>query len=60
MSRRAQSRKRSGRQSPQFKKWNRSVKQARKKLSIKGFVAVNGKSAKGKALYKEAERLYNQ
>merc|ERR1712157_280623 len=33
-----------------LKKWMDAVKQARKQLNVKGFCAVNGKSAQGKAL----------
>merc|ERR1712093_88531 len=31
--------------------WNTAVMKARKALSLKGFVAVNGKTAQGRALY---------
>merc|ERR1719222_1596492 len=31
--------------------WNVALKKARKELGAKGFVAINGKSALGKALY---------
>merc|ERR1719297_535597 len=34
-----------------LKKWADAVKQARKALGLKGFVAIGGKSASGKALY---------
>merc|ERR1719479_813476 len=33
------------------KKWIEAVRAARKALSIKGFVAIGGKTAQGKALY---------
>merc|ERR1711948_167263 len=42
-----------------LKKWNVACKAARKALNITGFVAVNGKTAKGKALYAKAKALYN-
>merc|ERR1719436_1606083 len=42
-----------------LKKWCEAVKAARKALSITGFVAVNGKSAQGKALYAKAKTLYS-
>ena len=37
--------------------WIKAVKQARKNLGIKGFVAIN-KEIEGKALYKEAKKIY--
>merc|ERR1711933_596033 len=40
-----------------FKTWINAVKTARKALSLKGFVAVNGKSAEGKALYAKAKSI---
>merc|ERR1712137_723945 len=39
--------------------WNKAVQSARKELGIKGFQAVGGKSAQGKALYAKAKSLYN-
>merc|ERR1711920_1134133 len=42
-----------------LKKWVEAVKVARKALSITGFVAVNGKTAQGKALYAKAKTLYS-
>merc|ERR1712178_488097 len=38
--------------------WNKAVMTARKELGIKGFQAVGGKSAQGKALYAKAKSLY--
>merc|ERR1711897_131474 len=38
--------------------WNNAVMTARKELGIKGFQAVGGKSAQGKALYAKAKSLY--
>merc|ERR1711988_350401 len=38
--------------------WNKAVAAARKELGIKGFQAVGGKSAQGKALYAKAKSLY--
>merc|ERR1712151_1146062 len=40
--------------------WGNAVKAARKALGIKGFVAVGGKTAKGKALYSKAKSLYKK
>merc|ERR1711884_980911 len=34
-----------------LKKWCDALKQARKEMGVKGFCAVNGKTAQGKALY---------
>eukprot|EP00440_Ansanella_granifera_P039575 gb/GFBE01042927.1/.p1 GENE.gb/GFBE01042927.1/~~gb/GFBE01042927.1/.p1 ORF type:complete len:101 (+),score=37.86 gb/GFBE01042927.1/:1-303(+) len=39
--------------------WTKAVQTARKELGIKGFCAVGGKSAQGKALYAKAKSLYN-
>ena len=39
-------------------KWNKAVMTARKELGIKGFCAVGGKSAQGKALYAKAKSLH--
>ena len=38
--------------------WNTAVMQARKELGIKGFCAVNGKTAQGKALYAKAKAIF--
>merc|ERR1712032_708027 len=38
--------------------WTAAVKAARKALNVTGFVAVNGKSAQGKAIYAKAKALY--
>merc|ERR1739846_59410 len=43
-------------QSP-LKKWCDALKQARKSLGITGFVAVNGKTAQGKALYAKVKAI---
>merc|ERR1719400_2035308 len=40
-----------------LKKWCDAVKQARKQLNVKGFVAVGGKSAQGRALYAKAKSI---
>merc|ERR1712083_436158 len=42
-----------------LKRWIEAVKVARKALNITGFVAVNGKTAQGKALYAKAKTLYS-
>merc|ERR1719310_94510 len=39
------------------KKWADAVKQARKALNLKGFCAIGGKSAQGRALYAKAKSL---
>merc|ERR1712241_1033579 len=39
--------------------WTKAVMPARKELGIKGFQAVGGKTAQGKALYAKAKSLYN-
>merc|ERR1712139_544605 len=39
-------------------KWIAACKAARKELGIKGFCAVGGKSAQGKALYAKAKSLH--
>merc|ERR1719253_195123 len=41
-----------------IKIWIDCVNLARKALSLKGFVAINGKAAEGKALYAKAKALY--
>merc|ERR1740116_658058 len=40
-----------------LKKWNEACKQARKALGVKGFVAVGGKTAQGKALYAKTKSI---
>merc|ERR1712232_1111370 len=40
-----------------LKKWADAVKQARKALGLKGFVAIGGKSSAGKALYAKTKSL---
>merc|ERR1712050_203561 len=39
-------------------RWTAAVQAAKKALGIKGFVAVGGKSAQGKALHAKAKSLY--
>ncbi len=39
--------------------WAECVFAARKALNLKGFVAINGKLAEGKALYAKAKALYS-
>merc|ERR1711994_41303 len=41
--------------SSKLKIWNDAVKKARKALGLKGFVAVGGSTAAGKALYAKAK-----
>ena len=38
--------------------WTSAVISARKELGIKGFCAINGKTAQGKALYAKAKAIY--
>merc|ERR1712066_928699 len=41
--------------------WTAAVMGARKALGVtKGFVAINGKTAEGKAIYAKAKELYNK
>merc|ERR1712061_699868 len=40
-----------------LKKWAEACKQARKVLGVKGFVAVGGKTAQGKALYAKVKSI---
>merc|ERR1711879_743432 len=42
------------------KAWAECIKQARKSLSLTGFVAINGKQAAGKALYAKSKSLYSE
>merc|ERR1711902_428271 len=42
-----------------LKKWADACKKARKELGLKGFVAIGGKSAEGKALYAKVKSLLN-
>merc|ERR1712107_795855 len=39
--------------------WTKAVQTARKELGIKGFCAVGGKGAQGKALYAKAKSIYS-
>merc|ERR1719188_1253860 len=45
-------------QTSTIKVWGECVAAARKALSLKGFVAINGKRPEGKALYAKAKALY--
>merc|ERR1719188_599707 len=38
--------------------WTSAVKTARKALNLTGFVAINGKTAEGKAVYAKAKSIY--
>merc|ERR1719506_2382714 len=40
--------------------WTAAVTKARKALNLRGFVAVNGKSPQGKALYAKAKSFFAQ
>merc|ERR1711879_1135863 len=39
--------------------WTKAIQQARKSLDMHGFVAVNGKTPQGKALYAKAKAIYS-
>merc|ERR1712141_838301 len=41
-----------------LEKWTKAVQAARKALGVTGFVALNGNTAQGKALYAKAKALY--
>ena len=56
-SRRAR-RSRRSRRSGRSKSWTNSVKMARKKLKMKGFVAIGGRSREGKRLLAEARKIH--
>merc|ERR1719296_26877 len=43
-----------------LKKWCDACKQARKELGVKGFCAVGGKTAQGKALYAKVKSILNK
>merc|ERR1712139_17980 len=43
-----------------IKAWTNAYKTARKELRVTGFVAMNGKSPEGKALYAKTKALYLQ
>merc|ERR1719484_113313 len=42
-----------------IKGWFTAVQQAKKALGVSGFVAINGKTAQGKALYAKAKAIYS-
>ena len=42
-----------------IKGWFTAVQQARKALNVSGFVAINGKTSQGKALYAKAKAMYS-
>ena len=42
-----------------IKGWFTAVQQARKALNVSGFVAINGKTAQGKAIYAKAKAMYS-
>merc|ERR1719488_59408 len=44
----------------QIADWTKAVKAARKALQVTGFVAINGKTPQGKALYAKAKALRAQ
>merc|ERR1719491_1404879 len=39
-------------------KWTKAVQQAKKELNLKGFLAIGGKTAQGRALYAKAKAIY--
>jgi hypothetical protein len=60
VSRRASEASRKSKSGRKIAAWGAAVKTARKALSIKGFQAVGGKSAKGQALLKKVRSLYRK
>ena len=42
-----------------IKAWSDAIVSARKALNVSGFVAINGKTAQGKALYAKAKAMYS-
>merc|ERR1712139_224160 len=40
--------------------WNAAFMKARKALNLKGFVACNGRTAQGRALYAKAKSFYSK
>merc|ERR1719190_65226 len=42
-----------------IKGWSEALAAARKALNVIGFVAINGKTAQGKALYAKAKAIYS-
>merc|ERR1712118_554186 len=40
--------------------WSSAVTKARKALNLRGFVAINGKTAQGRALYAKAKSFYSK
>jgi len=54
------SKKKSAANTRKSKHWIDSVLSARRQLNLDGFVAVNGKSAQGKALYLQAKAAYKE
>merc|ERR1711904_693853 len=40
--------------------WTLACSKARKALSLRGFVAINGKTAQGRALYAKAKSFYSR
>merc|ERR1711869_162566 len=40
--------------------WCMAVSKARKALSLRGFVAINGKTAQGRALYAKSKSFYSR
>merc|ERR1719262_1562533 len=41
-----------------LRSWSAAVAKARKALNLRGFVAINGKSPQGKALYAKAKSFF--
>merc|ERR1712187_108135 len=41
-------------------RWTAAVVAARKALSVVGFVAINGKTGEGKAIYAKARTIFNE
>merc|ERR1712027_133236 len=57
VSKKASARAKKAYASSPLKKWMEAMKQARKQLNIKGFVACGGKTAQGKALYAKTKSI---
>merc|ERR1712028_317193 len=42
-----------------IRSWTQACQKARKALNLKGFIAINGKSPQGKALYAKAKSFFS-
>merc|ERR1712066_711908 len=57
VSKKASARRKVAYKGSKLEKWGKANQQARKALGLKGFVAIGGKTAGGKALYAKAKSL---